>query len=730
MKKIYYNLLSCPPVRIGRNMLLLFIKYYRVVETLPLGYITRNRAISILIILGILSSFLLVTNFIFILDKFSYFNNILNFILVFFVFNVTFIKFNMVVKIYYFFLRGIPYFIKEFRNQKNKKILFYLLSIYLIKSILILLISMAVILRSPMLIQTFIDNVENGELIIIYSNLISVFLSLLYIDYVWEDEFKFRNPINGNIYLFIFSLLLYILGFYYLLNLFRHLELSNTIYCSDGGDESHFKNYQLNENKQKNINGSLSPHPIRTGGEENTSSLSDNVTESDIQRNMSRQENLNNGISAPSLQTNINVQANESNNPRFHQEEPPHRTGRVVPIAHCTLPSVRAGSDGSVERTDRTSATIPGRVMTDIRNFVDNYGLNTNLFSETEETDTGYDSDATITPESLKANELGYDYRISKQLKMIKERTYNNIEQYNQKFSFWDMYAYYSRLTVKKEISLTEFKKLVYQLFINADKQSTSNNLIDSIYEFEYTVPARLLNKPIYYNGKYSVLFYLLDEYYVKYEQKYCYSINNFYKELVTDFSDYSIYRNENILPKILDGITLNHKEQFTNAYVEAYRYLYESLQALPSICKYDVDLVNYDPLFYVAKTGDYLYEDQIILESLSKGSTIVVDTSKYFNYFIVKMEILKRMSLLDNSILDDLPLAFSVYNSILSQCEDTIYYYDYFKGFVLKYRIPNGRIRIEITGCNSLTQLCQCTLTSDKDLIKYYNDLINQMKI
>lgn len=252
----------------------------------------------------------------------------------------------MVVKIYYFFLRGIPYFIKEFRNQKNKKILFYLLSIYLIKSILILLISMAVILRSPMLIQTFIDNVENGELIIIYSNLISVFLSLLYIDYVWEDEFKFRNPINGNIYLFIFSLLLYILGFYYLLNLFRHLELSNTIYCSDGGDESHFKNYQLNENKQKNINGSLSPHPIRTGGEENTSSLSDNVTESDIQRNMSRQENLNNGISAPSLQTNINVQANESNNPRFHQEEPPHRTGRVVPIAHCTLPSqwVRAGS--------------------------------------------------------------------------------------------------------------------------------------------------------------------------------------------------------------------------------------------------------------------------------------------------------------------------------------------------------------------------------------------------
>ena len=91
--KLYYNL---------RKNIYLNIEYYKIIETLPLGYNSRSIVISITLLLAVFSTFLLFSKVIYIFEGTIYYQNILNTIFTFFIINIIFIKFNFIVKIYYF----------------------------------------------------------------------------------------------------------------------------------------------------------------------------------------------------------------------------------------------------------------------------------------------------------------------------------------------------------------------------------------------------------------------------------------------------------------------------------------------------------------------------------------------------------------------------------------------------------------------------------------------------
>ena len=117
--KLYYNL---------RKNIYLNIEYYKIIETLPLGYNSRSIVISITLLLAVFSTFLLFSKVIYIFEGTIYYQNILNTIFTFFIINIIFIKFNFIVKIYYFiFIFNINTIklAKTLTLKKNKQIRLY-----------------------------------------------------------------------------------------------------------------------------------------------------------------------------------------------------------------------------------------------------------------------------------------------------------------------------------------------------------------------------------------------------------------------------------------------------------------------------------------------------------------------------------------------------------------------------------------------------------------------------
>ena len=296
--KLYYNL---------RKNIYLNIEYYKIIETLPLGYNSRSILISITLLLAVFSTFLLFSKVIYIFEGTIYYQNILNTIFTFFIINIIFIKFNFIVKIYYFIFKGLPYFIKQIKIVIERETFIKLLKIYLIKSLLLAIISVAVLIKSSIFINSFSENSYFWELVIIYSNLISVLFSIVYIDYISTNEFRIREPNKINKYILVFTLILYLIGIYYIFSVLLHFtNLNYTLFCSDrDGESEKFSNYQVNDNIQRNRPAS----PIFT-----TADSGDENPQPNVQKNMNIQENVE-GSQVRSCQVNKNVQVNNNVTP-------------------------------------------------------------------------------------------------------------------------------------------------------------------------------------------------------------------------------------------------------------------------------------------------------------------------------------------------------------------------------------------------------------------------------
>lgn len=107
-------------------ILIRFLEYFRLIQTLPIGYTSKNYLILILLLLGLLSSYLLGSELIYSLEHFKYFKLGLIFVLTFSILNVTFLKFNLIIKIFYFLIKGIPYFFKLIKSNREGTIFYKL----------------------------------------------------------------------------------------------------------------------------------------------------------------------------------------------------------------------------------------------------------------------------------------------------------------------------------------------------------------------------------------------------------------------------------------------------------------------------------------------------------------------------------------------------------------------------------------------------------------------------
>ena len=108
--------------------------------------------------------------------------------------NIFYLKFNFIIRIFNILFKGLPYLFKE-RYIINNIILISL--IYTILNIFYIIISLIIIFKINFILINYNLNIQ--EYVWIYSNLISVFLSIIYIDLIYYNNVELKdNKINFN----------------------------------------------------------------------------------------------------------------------------------------------------------------------------------------------------------------------------------------------------------------------------------------------------------------------------------------------------------------------------------------------------------------------------------------------------------------------------------------------------------------------------------------------------
>jgi hypothetical protein len=223
------------------NLIFTIINNYIQITSLPSGYISYNKYFLFIIFLGIINSLLLTTNLIYYFINYVY---LINIIIGFSIFNLFYLKFNNIIRLYRIIIKSIPY--TQFLLQNNDYKKFKLMIWYYIYHIFYLIISIIIIKK--------INNslgIYNNELYLffrIFTFYFSVILGFLHIYFFPNNEFKIKNiKVNKNI--FTYFLLIFIL--LVIINIFRipynldKIDFQIFMFYYHNSSNHNFINYQL-----------------------------------------------------------------------------------------------------------------------------------------------------------------------------------------------------------------------------------------------------------------------------------------------------------------------------------------------------------------------------------------------------------------------------------------------------------------------------------------------------
>ena len=270
------------------------------------SYMVKSIYTFILILLALCCYIILSTGIIYYLEGTQYFNILYNTVIIFTVLDLFFIIFNLIIRIYYLFFKGVPFYFKEETNLNKLSNFDKIMLHYFIKNTLLILLSIYTIYKISNLLLLLDHTLF--EYTHFYRNFISIILGLIYIVEISEYIYKLPNNTNVTELSKVLAFAGLILNLIYMLSVI-FLFNTTTIYCSDGEGEK-FTNNQVNDNIQRNRPAtptfSLNPET----GEE--------APQSNVQKNKNIQENVE-GSQVRSCQVNKNVQVN-SNTPNISTE--------------------------------------------------------------------------------------------------------------------------------------------------------------------------------------------------------------------------------------------------------------------------------------------------------------------------------------------------------------------------------------------------------------------------
>ena len=150
------------------------------------SYLVKNFYTFILIFVALFCYLILSTNTIYYFEDSQYFNIIYNTVILFTVLDLFFLKFNLIVRIYFLVFKGIPYYFLESSNLNKLSNFGIIMLHYFIKNILLILLSIYTIYRVSYLLQD--QNVILFEFSHFYSNIISIILGILYIENILKKN--------------------------------------------------------------------------------------------------------------------------------------------------------------------------------------------------------------------------------------------------------------------------------------------------------------------------------------------------------------------------------------------------------------------------------------------------------------------------------------------------------------------------------------------------------------
>lgn len=446
--------------------------------SLPMVFKPSSKVTVVFILIMVILSVL------FNLGVYSYFNSSVTYLFVFAsIFNLFYLKFNFIVRFYNVFYKSIIYFYKNSNKIKVRVMIFYYLY-----NIMCFILTYFIVVRIQNNLFEF--NYSIGEYSQIYSYLLSPVLSLMYIDYISEDNVLYKQILldkSGKIIHFIFIGL----NIWSLLAVITNLVILKPKLCDTTGSE----NNQVN---QKTQNGEHATNEQSKGNNQLTH-LDNNPSSSRTYNTRPRH------LVQTNSQGNVNNQIFKGKAPTLglHLMEDSDEEGDFIQ------------SNRQVKFNDRIkiSKNIMLKVETDL--------TNPNVKFVTEKV-VGHSP-----THKLIANTGIVSKKVSALDKFcaVSESTENNMISLRsdfeiRNFSFMEAYDALTDLKDYNLINDIQFKNNLNYLLDYASQQDVNNNLLiifkKELLNNPHKINNLLHNKLIYMNGKYSII--LVDNEFDTYE--------------------------------------------------------------------------------------------------------------------------------------------------------------------------------------------------------------------
>ena len=178
------------------------------------SYLAKNFYIIFMLILALASYLILSTGVFHYLERFKYYDQIYNLIIVFTILDLLFLQFNLLVRVYFMICKGIPHYLNKVRLSNSRRLNGKVMMHYFTKNIILILLSFYAILRITHILVglNYLDN--DLHLCI---NLISISLFLYYIirylefswvhiNYTRTDYRVFESICSGRSFINIYVL--------------------------------------------------------------------------------------------------------------------------------------------------------------------------------------------------------------------------------------------------------------------------------------------------------------------------------------------------------------------------------------------------------------------------------------------------------------------------------------------------------------------------------------------
>nr|YP_010455130.1 hypothetical protein NYK79_mgp18 [Porodaedalea mongolica]UUA03972.1 hypothetical protein [Porodaedalea mongolica]WCF76739.1 hypothetical protein [Porodaedalea mongolica] len=215
------------------------VEIYLSILSLPMVYKSRSKLVLVLILAVVISSI------IFNSGLYGYINSDYAYLFVSAaVLNIFFLKFNFIIRIFNVFYKSIIYFYNTYRGDNINKIVpnLSVIIFYYLYNILCFTLTTLLILRLENNLSEYSNTI--GEYAYIYSILVAPVLSLMYIDYISEEEIGYNRVVLNKLGKIIQFIIIASITWTTLILLFN---FNNPILCDTGND-----NQQTNQNTQHN----------------------------------------------------------------------------------------------------------------------------------------------------------------------------------------------------------------------------------------------------------------------------------------------------------------------------------------------------------------------------------------------------------------------------------------------------------------------------------------------